>query len=202
MRKASTFACVLSLLLNASASTETLPYLVDGLARGPGAIDVSQIAPAHIAQNARASSQQPPATPSVTGGPIWIPMKIEGATYVVPVIVNDAITLPFVLDTGASDVSIPADVVLTLVRTGTLEDGDFIGTQNYNLADGSTVPSARFWIRSLTVGNRKIENVTGSVAPVAGHLLLGQSFLSRFKSWSIDNEKGATGARPAANRHA
>jgi hypothetical protein len=27
-----------------------------------------------------------------------------------------------------------------------------------------------------------------SIAPVAGSLLLGQSFLSRFKSWSMDDQ--------------
>lgn len=34
-----------------------------------------------------------------------------------------------------------------------------------------------------------IENVKGSVSPAAGSLLLGQSFLQRFKSWSMDNNK-------------
>ena len=38
-------------------------------------------------------------------------MQIEGGTYVVPVLINDAITLDFVVDSGAADVSIPADVV-------------------------------------------------------------------------------------------
>jgi predicted aspartyl protease len=37
----------------------------------------------------------------------------------------------------------------------------------------------------------EIENVKAGIAPVAGELLLGQSFLSRFKSWSIDNAKQA-----------
>jgi hypothetical protein len=32
-----------------------------------------------------------------------------------------------------------------------------------------------------------IENVDASVGPSQGSLLLGQSFLKRFKSWSIDN---------------
>ena len=36
------------------------------------------------------------------------------------------------------------------------------------------------------VGDVVVENVTGSVAPAQGSLLLGQSFLGRFKSWSID----------------
>jgi hypothetical protein len=83
----------------------------------------------------------------------------------------------------------PADVVMTLARTGTLQANDFTGTQTYKLADGSTVPSATFQIRSLAVGNRVIEDVGGSVGPVEGTLLLGQSFLNRFKSWSIDNAK-------------
>jgi hypothetical protein len=52
-------------------------------------------------------------------------------------------------------------------------------------------PSQRFNIRSLTVGDRTIENVVGSIAPVAGSLLLGQSFLSRSKSVSIDYERRA-----------
>ena len=118
-------------------------------------------------------------------------MVQDGGTFRVPVTINGQLTLKFVVDSGASDVSIPADVVMTLVRTETIADGDFLGKQTYTLADGSTVPSQRFVIRSLKVGDRLLENVTGSIAPVAGSLLLGQSFLSRFKSWSIDNQRQA-----------
>jgi predicted aspartyl protease len=128
---------------------------------------------------------------SSSSGATLIPVKAQGGTYVVPVLINKAITLNFVIDSGASDVSIPADVVLTLVRSGTLQRSDFIGTKTYRLADGSTVPSTTFRIRSLTMNNVVIENVTGSIAPVAGELLLGQSFLTRFKAWSIDNAKQA-----------
>ena len=120
-----------------------------------------------------------------------IPMIQDGGTFVVPVTINGQLTLKFVVDSGAADVSIPADVVITLIRTGTITDGDFLGEQTYILADGSKTPSKQFLIRSLKVGDRVLENVTGSVAPVAGSLLLGQSFLSRFKSWSIDNQKRA-----------
>jgi hypothetical protein len=138
---------------------------------------------------------------------ILIPLQRQGGTYTAPVLVNGAIILDFILDSGAADVSMPADVVMTLVRTGTLQANDFTGTQTYKLADGSIIPSATFRIRSLIVGNRVVEDVTGGVAPVEGSLLLGQSFLSRFKSWSIDNsrrtlvlepEDGAMQARPAA----
>jgi clan AA aspartic protease (TIGR02281 family) len=116
-----------------------------------------------------------------------VALKTEGGTYVVPVLINGAITLDFVVDSGASDVSIPADVVLTLMRTGTLNSADFRGTQTYVMADGTEVPSDIFIIRSLKIGNHTIHNISGSVGSVSGSLLLGQSFLKQFKSWSIDN---------------
>jgi predicted aspartyl protease len=85
--------------------------------------------------------------------------------------------------------NIPADIVSTLIRTKAITDQDFLGQQTYVLADGSKVPSQRFRIRSLKVGNKTIENVTASIGSVNGEILLGQSFLNRFKSWSVDNEQ-------------
>src|SRR5581483_5586439 len=93
----------------------------------------------------------------------------------------------FLLDSGSASVSIPADVVQVLVRLGTIAPSDFLGSQEYRLADGSILPSPTFRIRSLTVGGIVLQDVTGSMAPVGGRALLGQSFLGRFRSWSIDN---------------
>ncbi len=117
-----------------------------------------------------------------------VPMQRRGGMYVVPVLINDAITLDFIVDSGAADVRIPADVVMTLMRTGSLTASDFLGQKTYVLADGSTVPSQTFRIRSLKVGNKVLENVNGSTS-VKSFPLLGQSFLGRFKSWSVDNNK-------------
>jgi clan AA aspartic protease (TIGR02281 family) len=117
--------------------------------------------------------------------------KNDGGTLTVPVTINDALTLDFIVDSGASDVAIPADVILTLVRTGTIHQSDFIGTKTYQLADGSTVPSATLIIHTLKVGDREVHNVMASVASVNGSLLLGQSFFKAFNSWSIDNQRGA-----------
>jgi gag-polyprotein putative aspartyl protease/Putative peptidoglycan binding domain len=140
---------------------------------------------------------QPPAAPILPFNPrssssptvIRTPLQPAGGTFTVPVLINNRLTLDFVLDSGAADVSIPADVVLTLMRTGTLSEADFLGSQTYRLADGRTIPSVTFRIKSLEIGDIIIENVTGSVAPIEGHLLLGQSFLRGFKSWSIDNQR-------------
>jgi predicted aspartyl protease len=132
------------------------------------------------------SQSQPAQTGSNAEG---IPLLMQGGTFVIPVVINGQITLNFTIDSGAADVSIPADVVSTLMRTGTIQESDFVGQKIYRLADGSTVPSATFLIRSLKVGSYLLENVMGSVASAQADLLLGQSFLSRSNSWSIDNKR-------------
>jgi predicted aspartyl protease len=135
------------------------------------------------------SSSGVPAYDGTSADQAAIRMEQEGGVYVVPVRFNDMITLNAIVDSGASDMSIPADIVSTLVRTKTITDQDFLGQQTYVLADGSKVPSQRFRVRSLKVGNKTIENVVASIGSVNGEILLGQSFLNKFKFWSVDNEQ-------------
>jgi clan AA aspartic protease (TIGR02281 family) len=141
-------------------------------------------------QNARIEDNKTPTNP--TG----VPMKKIGGTFVVPVEINGAIKLDFTIDSGAADVSVPLDVFSTLRRQGTIQDADIAGQQTYVLADGSERQTFTFTIRSLKVGDTIIYNVGGSVAPLQGSLLLGQSFLERFKSWSIDNTKNVLLLQP------
>ena len=118
-----------------------------------------------------------------------VPLRAEDGTLVgVPVLINEAIVLSFTIDSAASDVSIPSKVFSKLILAGTIKANDMIDTQSYRLADGNQQRSPRFRFRSLRVGTIEIRNVIGSVAPGEGDLLLGQSFLSKLKSWSIDNE--------------
>jgi hypothetical protein len=111
--------------------------------------------------------------------------------YLVPVQVNNALILPFILDTGADDVVIPADVFLTLSRPGTVNTGDFIGTGTAVLADGSEHPTDHYVLHELRVGDHVVRNVVASVSPVKGEPLLGQSFLSKLPAWTIDNVRHA-----------
>src|SRR4051812_19392588 len=136
-----------------------------------------------IEREALLSLPQPeaPSRPNgASSGAIEVSLQRQGGgAPVVPVRINDALTLNFLVDSGAATVSMPADVVLALVRLGTLTPRDFLGSKDYRLADGSTLPSETFQIRSLKIGGIDLQGVTGSMAPVRGTLLLGQSFLSR-----------------------
>lgn len=118
-----------------------------------------------------------------------VALESAGSTYRVPVIVNGAVKIAFVLDSGASDLLIPADTVLTLMRSGTLSAGDFVGNETYRLADGRTLQSRKFTLHEVRVGGVTLQNVVALVGPVTSAPLLGQSFLSRLGSWTIDNAR-------------
>ena len=140
---------------------------------------------------------KPAATPEaiakVTGTAVEteVPLESDGGTFLVPVTINNALTLKFTIDSGAANVHIPEDVASTLVRTGTITRDDVIGNRTFVLADGSTVPGVEFRIRKLQVGTLVLEDVIGSVGGPDSSLLLGQSFLSRLSTWSIDNKRAA-----------
>lgn len=140
--------------------------------------------PVPVAQRA------PAPAPSQSNAGTRVRMIREAGTFKIPVRINGVLELQFTVDSGASDVTIPVDVVTTLIRTGTIRDTDFVGEQTYRLADGSTIRSRTFRLRQLQVGDRTITNVLGSVASVDGSLLLGQSFLSRFQRVSFDYGQG------------
>ena len=120
-----------------------------------------------------------------------IPIEARDGAYVVPVLINGVLTENFIIDSGSADVSIPADVASALERAGAISPSDLIGSKTYILADGSRVPSATYRIASLKIGDLIMQNVTVRIAPEKSHFLLGQSFLSRLKSWSMDNARRA-----------
>ena len=154
-----------------------------------GAADTAELSPDTPAVQGPNPQRSLPSAQDNKSTPFMIAMENVGGVYQVPIRINDTITLDAIVDSGATDVGIPADVVLTLIRSKTISSEDFIGTQTYMLADGSEVPSQRFMIKSLKVGNKTLEKVVASIVSVNAQILLGQSFLSRFSSWSIDNNK-------------
>lgn len=137
-----------------------------------------------------ASSEPPPASfatpPSASTSSDEIPIERSGGAYVVPVRINQTITLPFILDPGAEELVIPVDVALTLMRAGALTRSDFIGKARYTMANGSEAVQERVVIHEVQVGNHTATDVTATVSPVAGSPLLGESFLSKFGTVTID----------------
>jgi clan AA aspartic protease (TIGR02281 family) len=113
----------------------------------------------------------------------------DGGTFTVPALIDGEINLLFMVDSGASDVVIPDDVFSVLFRQGVIDPTSIIESKA-SLADGKPIPTLKFLIKSLKVGDIVINDVEASTTPRTGNPLLGRSFLSHFKSWSMDYQRG------------
>jgi clan AA aspartic protease (TIGR02281 family) len=137
----------------------------------------------HTTVPARPSLPQP----AITEVPLaWT----HGHTFTLLATLNTTTTLAFTLDTGASDVVIPRSVAVKLQLSGTLSEADYLGDSTYTLADGHQRRSRRYMLRSVTIGGLSVTDVECLVGDEGSSLLLGQSFLQKFASLSIDNVRG------------
>jgi len=123
-----------------------------------------------------------------TAGEIALDRETGGG-YSVAARVNDALTVKFIVDSGASVVVLPSDLVETLTKSGAIAPGDMLGRDNYVTADGRKHKGTRLMLRRLDVGGHTVTNVMASVAPAHAEPLLGLNFLAKFKSWTLDNRR-------------
>jgi len=117
-------------------------------------------------------------------GPIHLPYESRGGAMFVMVRLNDLVTAPFIVDTGASDVSIPAEVA---ARAG-IRVGPDTPRLAYRTANG-VVSSPVVTLDAVQVGEARVEGVRGSISQSMDVGLLGGSFFNNF-TFQID---------PAAN---
>ena len=92
---------------------------------------------------------------------------------------NGVITIPMIIDTGASITIIPMHVAQTLIDTGTLTPTDYIGKSKYVLADGSIVENYKIKLASLKLEGHEFKNVTICIGKGGAPLLLGGDILSQ-----------------------
>lgn len=118
-----------------------------------------------------------------------IKMKNDNGVYYVPCKINGT-EMQFIFDTGASDITMSLTEVIFLYKQGKLSEDDFIGTQQYQIADGSVAEGTIVNLRTVTIGNRTLRNVQASIVHnMEAPLLLGQSALAKFGKISIDYKR-------------
>lgn len=118
-----------------------------------------------------------------------IKVKKSGGVYLIPTLVNGS-NMNFIFDTGASDITISQVEALFLYKQGTLTDDDFIGVQQYQIADGSISEGSIINLKTVQIGNKVLHNVKASIIHnTSAPLLLGQSALSQFGKVTMDYKK-------------
>jgi clan AA aspartic protease (TIGR02281 family) len=119
-----------------------------------------------------------------------VAVEPHAGAFAVPVVLNDVLTAKFIVDSGAADVCVTQDMISALMKSGTMTGADLLGTKTYMLADGTMLQGKIYRMASIRIGGLVMKDVVvRTEAANNGLLLLGQSFLRRLKSWSLDNAR-------------
>ena len=113
-----------------------LPYVCPAIAQDSRAVCFSNSSPGAVIPACDDLIETDPGHAQASLSQITVPLwpsiqNIFELTLIVanfmPVRFNGVITLNAIVDSGASDVSVPADLVLTLMRANTITEEDFLG---------------------------------------------------------------------------
>jgi len=116
-------------------------------------------------------------------------LRHGGGVLFVTATLNGSLTASFVLDSGSADVSLSPATFRRLVQDGTITRSDMLGERTYVTANGQKMVGKMFRLRSVRVGDKVAYDVQASVSDGVPDdaMLLGQTFLAKFNSWSVDN---------------
>lgn len=127
-----------------------------------------------------------PVLKQIGDGPTEVAMERENGVYKVPVTVN-GVPMKFILDTGASLISMSDAEAEFMYKQGAISKADIIGQSRFKDATGAISPGAVIRLKSVQIGDRVLENVSANiVSGTKAPLLLGQSALSQFGKISVD----------------
>jgi len=125
-----------------------------------------------------------------SNGVIRIPFERRGTLMWVEATVNDRSRFPFLIDTGASGISLPAQFVRDLgipihARTPRV---------SVNTANG-VVDVPLIEVDSIQLGSARVENLSATVNPTMDVGLLGGSFFNNYR-YSVDAAAGVITLAP------
>src|SRR5690606_14707407 len=87
-----------------------------------------------------------------------INLKEKNGTFIVDVKFKN-LNIPFVLDSGAAEISISTTLEEQLLMNGTITKDDYLSDGLYRVADGRIVSQRRVLIKKLSVGKFTVSNV-------------------------------------------
>lgn len=118
-----------------------------------------------------------------------IEMIPYNGVYQIDCKVND-IPMKFILDTGASEVSLSSTEALFLIKQGLITEEDILSPTKYRNANGEILEGTKIKLKTIEVAGLIINDITATVVDeLNAPLLLGQSFLSKLGTISIDGNK-------------
>ena len=112
-------------------------------------------------------------------------LNINGMSYVKVKIGSQL--LVWLLDTGASDMLISSDIETILKTEKVLSDQSYLGTSEYEMANGSIEICRKYKVNDVRFGKYYLNNIVVAVSDKAKRILVGRSLLNKFSSWKLNN---------------
>ena len=125
-----------------------------------------------------------------SGDEVSVPYTEEGGVKLIDVMINGAIKVKMIVDSGCSDMLIFADEANFLYKQGAISESDITGINEAAIADGSIVETMGVNLKEVVVGDKlRFTNVEASVSNSCNApLLLGNSFLDRIATYKVDTK--------------
>lgn len=118
-----------------------------------------------------------------------IKMRKENGVFFVPCKIN-GLSLDFIFDTGASDVSISSTEAMFMLKNGMLTKDDILGSERFADATGAISEGVVINLKSVEIQGMVLYNVKATIVNSAtAPLLLGQSAISKLGKVEIDFNK-------------
>lgn len=118
---------------------------------------------------------------------IEVPLQDAFGQYKIKLVIGGVVRY-YLLDTGASDLIISRDLERELLLNGTLTPESYIGTEGYELADGSLVTADVVILPEIEIGGYILHDAIAAVLPEGG-MLCGMGLLNQFSDWSINRDR-------------
>lgn len=116
-------------------------------------------------------------------------MQREGGVYIVPCKVN-GLSLKFIFDTGASNVTISLTEALFMIKNGHLRKDEIYGSSYAQLANGEITKNTEILLREIVIADLKLYNVRASIVhEMAAPLLLGQTAIAKLGKIQLDGNE-------------
>lgn len=117
-------------------------------------------------------------------------MTKQGGVFTIPCKVN-GLDMSFILDTGASDVSISLTEAMYMLKHGQLAATDVLNKEYFTNANGDISVGTKIILRKIEFSGLLLENVEASVVnSFDAPLLLGQTALIKIGAFQFDPSSG------------
>lgn len=114
-------------------------------------------------------------------------LNLNGMTYVKLKI--GSLAKVWLFDTGASDLMINTDMEALLKKENILGEANYLGTGEYELANGAVDTCRRYRINGVQIGRFTVDNVIVSVSEKGKRIIVGKALLNKFRNWSLNNQQ-------------